>query len=251
MSFRASSGPVLFTLAQRTLDFSKVVADGLRQLDAFAMLSEQAELVDRDVMREDDGKSRTWPPGADELLIGNMIVAVFGLAAANELDRLPLPRWRADGAGHAQGGRVVQLVEHLEGLFVTGGIEPWETVLQCPSSDWSHHAVSALAATLLERVSLSALLVAQSLWVHYLKQPHLEPLSAQYLANLVTRQWRAAVATLDLGGSGSASFEALISSVEGPADGWLKVQTVLQAALLAVPLAVDDNARKTIEGMKS
>lgn len=30
MSFRASSGSVLFTLAQRTLDFSNVVADGLR-----------------------------------------------------------------------------------------------------------------------------------------------------------------------------------------------------------------------------
>jgi len=249
MSFRAGGGPVLFTLAQRTLDFSDVVADGLRQLDALAMLAEQIAADDRDVMREDDGKPRTWSAGADELLIGNMIVAVFGLAAANELDRLPLARWRADGATHPQGGRVVQLVNHLEGLFVTGAIEPWATVLKCPSSDWSHHAASALAATLLERLAPDALLVAQSLWVPYLKQAHLAPLVVHYLEYLVTRQWRAVVAMPALFGSAAPSLSPLLAALAGPGEGWPKVRTVLQAALLAVPLAVDDNARVTIEGM--
>jgi tetratricopeptide (TPR) repeat protein len=250
MSFRAGGGPVLFTLAQRTLDFSKVVADGLRQLDALAMLAEQIAMDDRDVMREDDGKPRTWSPGADELLIGNMTVAVFGLAAANELDRLPFARWRADGAAHPQGGRVVQLVDHLEGLFVTGAIEPWATVLNCPSSDWSHHAASALAATLLERLAPDALLVAQALWVHYFKQAHLAPLVVHYLAYLVTRQWRAVVAMPALFGSAAPSLPPLVAALAGPGEGWPKVRTVLQAALLAVPLAVDDNARTTIEGME-
>lgn len=250
MSFRASGGPVLFALAQRTLDFTDVVADGLRQIDALAMLSEQIAMDDRNVLRQDDGKPRSWQPGADELLIGNMIVAVFGMAAANELDRLPLRQWRTDGARHPQGGRIVQLVDHLEGLFATGEIAPWAAVLQCPTCDWSHHAVSALAATLLERLSLNQLLVSQALWVHYLKQPHLAPLAAQYLEKLVTRQWRATIVEFDLVWSGSASFDALVSSVDSPANGWLKVQAVLQAALLAVPSAVDDNARKTIEGMK-
>jgi tetratricopeptide (TPR) repeat protein len=250
MSFRASGGPMLFALAQRTLDFTDVVADGLRQIDALAMLSEQIAMADRQVLCEDDGKPRFWQPGADELLIGNMIVAVFGMAAANELDRLPLQQWRTDGARHPQGGRIVQLVDHLEGLFATGETAPWAAVLQCPTADWSHHAVSALAATLLERLSLDQLLASQALWVHYLKQPHLAPLAAQYLEKLVTRQWRATIVEFDLGWSGSASFDALVSSVDSPANGWLKVQAVLQAALLAVPSAVDDNARKTIEGMK-
>lgn len=249
MSFRVGSGPVLFSLAQRTLEFSDVVADGLRQLDGLAMLAEQIAADDRDIMREDDGESRTWSPGADELLIGNMIVAVFALAAANELDRLPLARWRADGTTHPQGGRVVELVGHLEGLFLTGAIEPWATVLNCPSSDWSHHATSALAATLLQRLAPDALLVTHALWVHYLKQPHLAPLVVHYLEYLVTRQWRAAVAMPALFGSAGPSLSPLVAALAGAGEGWPKIRTVLQAALLAVPLAVDDNARITIEGM--
>lgn len=250
MSFHAVGGPVLFTLAQRTLDFSNVVADGLRQLDALAMIALQNAANDRDVMREVDGKLRTWPPGADELLIGNMTVAVFGLAAANELDRLPLARWRVDGVAHPQGGRAVRLVDHLEGLFVTGAIEPWETVLKCPSNDWSHHAASALAATLLERLAPDALLIAQALWVHYLKQQHLAPLVVHYLEYLVTRQWRVVVAMPALFGSAAPSLSPLVAALAGSGEGWLKVRMVLQAALLAVPLAVDDNARMTIEGME-
>ena len=249
MSFRAGGGPVLFMLAQRTLDFSDVVADGLRQLDALAMLAEQIATEDRDVMREDDGKPRIWSPGADELLIGHMIVAVFGLAAANELDRLPLARWRADGAAHSQGGRVVQLVDHVEGLFVSGAIEPWATVLKCPSSDWSLHAASALAATLVERLAPDALLVTQALWVHYLKQAYLAPLVVNYLEYLVTRQWRAVVAMPSMFESAAPSLSPPVAALAGPSEGWPKVRAVLQAALLAVPLAADDNARITIEGM--
>ncbi|WP_125461619.1 MULTISPECIES: hypothetical protein [Rhodomicrobium] len=250
LSFRAVSGPVLFALAQRTLDFGDVVADGLRQLDALAMLAEQIAADDRDVMREDDGKSRNWSPGADELLIGNMIAAVFGLAAANELDRLPLARWRADGGAHSQGGRVVQLVDHLEGLFITATVEPWATVLKCPSGDWSHQAASALAATLLEKLAPDALLAAQALWVHYLKQAHLAPLVVHYLEYLVTRQWCAVAAMPALFGSAAPSLSPLIAALAGPSKGWPRVRAVLQAALLAVPLAVDDHARTTIEGME-
>lgn len=189
----------------------------------------------------------TWSPDADQLLIGNMIVAVFGLAAANELDRLPLTRWRADGAAHPQGGRVVQLVDHLEGLFITGTIEPWATVLKCPSSDWAHHAASALAATLLEKLAPNALLGAHALWVHYLKQAHLAPVVDHYLEYLVTWQWRAVVAMPALFGSAASP---LIAALAAPDKGWGKVRVLLQAALLAVPLAVDDQARITIEEME-
>ncbi|CAH0338612.1 hypothetical protein [Rhizobium sp. CECT 9324] len=250
MSFRAVSAPLLFTLAQRTLDFRDVVADGLRQLDALAMIAEQNAASDRNVMCEDDGKPRNWPPGADELLIGSMIVAVFGLAAANELDRLPLARWRADGVAHPQGGRALRLVDHLEGMFFTGAIEPWETVLKCPSSDWSHHAASALAATLLERLAPDALLAAQALWVHYLNRANLAPLVVHYLEYLITRQWRVVVTMAALFGLAAPSLSPLIAALDEPGEGWPKVRTVLQGALLAVPLAVDDAARMTIEGME-
>lgn len=249
-SFRAVSGRILFTLAQRTLDFSDVVADGLRQADALAMRVEYIVEDARDVMREYDGKPRTWPPGAEELLIGNMIAAVFGLAAANELDRAPLARWRGDGVAHPQGGRAVQLVDHLEGLFITGATEPWATVLKCPSSDWSHHAASALAATLLERLTPDALLVAQSLWVHYLRQGYLAPLVADYLQHLVTHQWREVVAMLALLGSAVPALSPLIVALASPSGGWPKVRAVLQAALLTVPMPVDDRTRMTIEGME-
>jgi hypothetical protein len=203
MSFRATNGVLLFTLAQRTLDFSDIVIDGLAQLDALAMLAEQIASSSRDVMQRYDGVQRTWSPGSDELLVGNMIAAVFGLAAMNQLDCLPLARWRADGEAHPQGGRVVLLVDHLEGLFVTGEVDAWATVLKCPTTDWAHHAASSLAATLLERLAPDALLVAQALWVHYLKQPHLAPLVAHYLDYLVVQQWRVRMAMPALFGPGT------------------------------------------------
>lgn len=249
-SFREVSGRILFTLAQRTRDFSDVVADGLRQNDALAMRAEYIADGASRVMREYDGKPRTWPPGAEELLIGNMVAAVFGLAAANELDRLPLAQWRVDGVAHHQGGRAVQLAEHLEGLFITGATEPWAAVLQCPSGDWSHHAASALAATLLERLPPHALLIAQSLWVHYLRQEHIAPLVASYLQQLVTHQWRDGVAMLALLGSAVPALSPLIVALASSSEGWHKVREVLQAALLAVPMPVDDMTRMTIEGME-
>lgn len=249
MSFRAGSGPILFGLAQRTLDFSDVVADGLRQLDALAMLAEQLANDDRDVMRVYDGKARPWSPGADELLIGNMVIATFALAAANELDRLPIMRWRANAAAHGQGARVGLLIDHLEGLFVTGDIEPWATVLTCPSNDWSLHAASSLAATLLERLAPDALIVAHGLWVHYLKQPHLQNLCAHYVDYLVTQQWRIRSKLPKLFDDSVASLALLVEALEGKARGWAKVQAVLQTALNVIPNA-DDSARKTIEAMQ-
>ncbi|MCT4373586.1 hypothetical protein CLG85_026135 [Yangia mangrovi] len=89
-AFRSTSAGPLFRLAQRTRDFTKIVADGLRQLDALAMASEQLANGSHDVMDHYDGRYRLWPVGAEELLIGNIIVALFDLAAAGELDRLPL-----------------------------------------------------------------------------------------------------------------------------------------------------------------
>ena len=250
MSFRVATGTLLFLLAQRTLDFSDIVADGFRQLDAIAMLKETTQLDDPGVMREYDGKSRIWSAGSDELLVGNMIVAVFGLAAANQLDRIPLARWRSDGAAHPQGGRVVQLTDHLEGLFVTGTIDAWSTVLTPLTSDWAAHAASSLAATLLKRLAPDALLVSQALWVHYLQQPHLASLVARYLDYLVTSQWNVCIATPQLFELGTPSLAPLAKALADPAEGWAKIRCILQAALSVVPLASDENARTTIEAMQ-
>jgi hypothetical protein len=250
MSFRAGSGPVLFELAQRTLDFSDIVIDSTRMLDALAMLAEQIAMNDRDVMRADDGKARDWSEGADEILVGHVVVATFALAAAGQLDRLPIERWRADAAAHPQCGRVEQLVNHIEGLFITGTVEAWGTVLKCPSTDWSHHAISALAATLLERLAPDALLVAQSLWVHYLKAPHLRHLAEHYATYLACRQWTVLMKFPAMFGS-SESTEPLATALAAPGQGWSKLRTLLQAVLSIVPLAADDNARKTIEAMEA
>ncbi len=248
MSLRSGSGPVLFVLAQRTLDFGDVVIDGLRHLDALAMHADQIANNDRDVMRIDDGKSRPWSPGTDELLVGNMVVATFTLAATNELDRLPLSRWRADAAVHTQAARVRQLVDHLEGLFVTGTIEAWTSVLTCHSGDWSHHATSSLAATLFERLAPDALLVTHGLWVHYLKRPHLQELAASHIEYLVTRQWRVRSKLPQLFENPAPPLTSLLNALEAKKSGWAKVQVILQAAVDIIP-NVEHNARRTIEAM--
>lgn len=250
MSFRAGSGPVLFELAQRTLDFSEIVIDGTRLLDALAMLAEQIAMNDRDVMRVDDGKARDWSEGADEILLGHVVVATFALAAADQLDRLPIARWRTDARAHLQGERVEKLVDHIEGLFITGTVEAWGTVLKCPSTDWSHHAISALAATLLERLAPDALLVAQSLWVHYLEGPHRRQLAEHYVTYLASRQWTVLVKFPAMFGSSASATRPLATAIAAPGQGWSKLRAILQAALGIVPLAADDNARKTIEAMR-
>lgn len=251
ISFRAGSGPVLFELAQRTLDFSDIVIDGTRMLDALAMLAEQIAMNDRDFMRVEDGKVRDWSKGADEILVGHVVVATFALAAADQLDRLPIARWRADSAAHPQGGRVERLVDHIEGLFITGTVEAWGTVLKCPSTDWSHHAISALAATLLERLAPDALLVAQSLWVHYLKEPHRRKLAEHYATYLASRQWTVLTKFPAMFGSLESVGEPLTTAIAAPGQGWSKLRTILQTALGIVSLAADDNARKTIEAMEA
>ncbi len=251
MSFRAASGPVLFELAQRTLDFSDIVIDGTRMLDALAMLAEQIAMNDRDVMRVDDGKARDWTEDADEILVAHVVVATFALAAADQLDRLPVARWRADAAAHPQGGRVEQLVDHIEGLFITGTVDAWGTVLKCPSTDWSHHAISALAVTLLERLAPDALLVAQSLWVHYFREPHHRQLAEHYVTYIASRQWAELMKSPAMFNSSESTIQPLVKAIAAPGQGWSKLRTILQAALRIVPLAADDNARKTIDAMEA
>lgn len=56
-----------------------------------------------------DGQLWSWPEGYDELLIGNVIVALFDKTSAKELDQLPVAQWRADAGAHANAGRVISL----------------------------------------------------------------------------------------------------------------------------------------------
>ncbi len=249
ISFRSASAGPLFTLAQRTRDFASIVADGLKLLDALAMLAEQLSNNDRDVMRHHDGIIRPWSEGADELLIGNLIVALFDLAAANELDRLPLDQWRADAAGHANAVRIVGLIDHLEKLFVTGEADAWASVRNSPTADWSVHAASTLAATLLERLAPEALLVCHSLWAHYFVQQHIRAPIAASVAKMVSRRWRRTTAVPALFVSPRTSIPRLLAAIDDPALGWSKTRLVLQAALEGVALPSGDQSRIIIETM--
>lgn len=250
VAFRAITATPLFQLARRTHDFEHVVADGLRQTDAFAVLAEQLAADDRDVMRLDDGKARNWTPGSEEFVIGQVAAAAFDLAAADELDRLTIAQWRADAAAHPQAGRIVALVDHIGGLFVTGDVEPWPSVVRCASGDWSHHLVSALAASLLERLAPEPLLRCHALWVHYLNQPYFRDLVPDAVATLATRQWRALMTVAALFAAPRISLVSLRGVIDDPSTGWAKTGIVLRAALEGVPLAPEDDARKSIEALQ-
>lgn len=249
MSFRSVSAGPLFTLAQRTRNFANIVGDGLAQFDALAMLAEEVPNNDRDVMRRHDGRVRPWIAGADELLIGNIIIALFDLAAADELDRLPLERWRSDAVAHANAARVVGLIDHIEKLFITGETEAWATVLNSASQDWSIHVASTLAATLLEQLTPEALLVCHSLWAHYFVQPHLRGPIAASVECMVMRRWRPFMAVPAMFVSPRTSLPGLLAAMDDPGNGWSKIRMVLQAALAAAPLPAGDQCRLTIETM--
>jgi hypothetical protein len=143
------------------------------------------------------------------------------------------------------------LVDHIEGLFITGTVDAWGTVLKCPSTDWSHHAISALAATLLERLAPDALLVAQSLWVHYFREPHHRQLAEHYVTYIASRQWAELMKSPAMFNSSESTIQPLVKAIAAPGQGWSKLRTILQAALRIVPLAADDNARKTIDAMEA
>lgn len=249
MSFRSVAAGPLFTLAQRTRDFTDVVSDALLQLDALAMLAEQIANNDHDVMRHHDGKIRPWTEGSDELLIGRIIIALFDLAAADELDRLPLERWRADAAVHPNAVRVVGLINHIEKLFMTGETDAWATVLNSTAADWSVHVASALAATLLERLAPDALLVCHALWAHYFVQPHIRGPIATAVELMVRRRWRLLTAMPANFVAPRTSIPRLLSAIDDPSHGWSKVRMVLQAALDAAPLPAGHQSRVIIEAM--
>ncbi len=88
-------------------------------------------------MGHSDGRRRPWTEGSEELLIGNIVIALFDLAAANQLDRLPLAIWRGDAEVHANAGRVIKLIDHIERLFFTGETDGWETTITPNTPDWS------------------------------------------------------------------------------------------------------------------
>jgi|GEM_PF-3505712 len=249
ISFRATSAGPLFALAQRTRDFTVIVSDGLRQLDALAVMAEQIANDDRDFMRSDDGKLRPWADGADELLIGHIVVSLFDLAAANMLDQLPLAQWRTDAEAHPNAGRVVDLINHFEKLFVTGETDAWATVLNAPTSDWSAHIASALAAVLLERLAPDALLFCHALWAQYLIEPHLRVPIATSVASMVTRHWRRMTARPALFVSPSTSIPRLLAAIDDHSAGWSKTRLVLQAALEGAQLPAGDKTRAMIESM--
>lgn len=249
VSFRSVISLPLFGLAQRRLEFDDVVADGLRQLDALAALAEQLANGDRDVMRLDDGKQREWKPGTDELVVGHMVAAVFELAAANELDRIPICRWRADATAHQQASRLLHVIDHIEGLFVTCHIDAWPNVVRCASGDWSHHLVSALAATLIDRLAPEPLLRCHALWVQYFDQPYFRDLAPNTIALLVSRQWQAMLGAPAHFFSPRTSLVKLHAAIGDPSNGWTKSRSVLTAAMEGVPLAEDDQARRSIEAI--
>lgn len=213
------------------------------------MTAEQIVNNVHDVMGHYDGRLRPWAEGAVELLIGNMIVALFDLAAANELDRLPLAQWRADAGAHANAGRVINLIDHLERLFVTGETDAWATVVEPISPDWSAHIASTLAAVLLERLAPDELLTCHALWSHYLVQPHLRVPVAASAALMVTRDWRSMIATPGLFVSPNTSFTQMRAAINDPSFGWSKTRAVLLAALAASQLPEGDQSRATIESM--
>lgn len=250
-SFRAASAVPLFALAQRTHDFTKIVGDGLRQLDALAMTSEQIANNVHDAMGHSDGRRRPWTEGSEELLIGNIVIALFDLAAANQLDRLPLAIWRGDAEVHANAGRVIKLIDHIERLFFTGETDGWETTITPNTPDWSTHIASALATTLLERLTPDALLACHALWVHYFIQiqPHLRLPVAASAALMVTDSWHSTISNPVQFVSPETSIPRLRAAIDDPSFGWVKARLVLHAGLEAVPLSEGDLSRTAIERM--
>jgi hypothetical protein len=249
VSFRAVTSAPLFRLAQRTLDFEHVVADGLRQLDALAVLAEKLASGARDVLGLHDGQQRDWTPGADELVVGHLVAAIFELAAASELDRIPIDTWRADGTAHPQAGRILGVIDHIEGLLVTGTIDAWPTVVRCESGDWSRHLVSALAATLLDRLAPEPLLRCHALWVHYFSQIYFHDLVPSAIARLASRQWQEILSAPALFVSPRRSLAKLRAAIDDPSDGWAKTRGILMAAMDGIPLAQEDEARRSIEAL--
>jgi hypothetical protein len=224
MSLRAAAAVPLFALAQQTRDFAHIVSEGIGQLDALAMLTEQIANDDLDVMREYDRKRRPWADGADELIIGNIMVALFELAATDELDSLPIARWREDAVAHPNAHRIVALIDHICGLFVTATADGWGTVVNSASQDWACHAASALAATLLGRIGPRELLICHAMWVSYFERPHLHNLLASACEQQVTRQWTLASAAPALLVAPRNSGQWSASDAQLATTGWRRNQ---------------------------
>ncbi len=178
-----------------------------------------------------------------------MIIALFDLAAANELDRLPLEQWRADAEAHANAGRVIGLIHHLERLFVSGEADAWATVVDPIMPDWSAQIISTLAATLLEQLKPDALLACHALWARNLDQPHLRSLIAASVESMVTYSWRRLAVSPALLVSPETSISRLLAATHDPSIGWSKTRLVLQAALEVTPLPKEDQSRAAIESM--
>jgi tetratricopeptide (TPR) repeat protein len=249
LSLRVVVAPYLFEFARRTRRFETIVREGLIQADA---LTEGADQRSRGViapMAHADGVARPWMSGAHELLLANMITAVFDLAAANELDSLPLVEWRSAARANPEAGSISSLVDYLEALFVSGEIDPWEDVLKPRSQLWTEHLMASLAATILQPLTPEPLMICHGYWVSYLAKSHLSAMIASSIGMLVAGQWAAMCRVPRLMASPATSVPAILMAVAAPSTGWQRARTVLVAAMEAAPRASDDVSRAAIEAI--
>jgi hypothetical protein len=144
---------------------------------------------------------------------------------------------------------VVALVDHLEALFVTFAINPWEAFIGSSATDWSHHAATSLAATVIDRLAPSALVQCHGLWPHLFVHPHIHEPIGNAVGRLIASQWRRLAAMPAMFSNPRVTLPPLLFAIGDDTAGWVKARAVLQASLDGAAVPSADNARQVIEAM--
>ena len=244
-ALRSVSQSSLFHLALRTGDFSEVVRDALDAADALvAMAASRAKGITNPLLL-DETASEQWPPTLEEFPIRYLVAAVFGAAAADRLDDLPIARWRGDAEAHAEGARLRALVDIAEAFFVKAARPPWPEV-QRPTGPWEDLVLAALASTIAGPMTPERLLTCHVLWIHLLAQPIIDPITASSVASLVASQWRHATRTPALFLNPRTVIPRLLAAIDAENLGWSTTHQIVSTALEGVRVAPDDPARQVI-----
>ncbi len=239
----------LFKLAIRSGDYTSVVADGVSQAQAAAIAQGARERDGYAPLMLMGDADPDWPADFDMLLLIQIAVAMLRMASEGSAGSAPVAAWRAALSNREHARRARQLINLIDGLFVTATFDPWTAVVSRDHPHTTHHVVAALAATTEQGRSAEQLLRCHGLWVHYCADPPFRDMAAEPILALISYQWNNMCLFPDEFANPVRGIPRLRQALAGTGPAWQRIKAILSAAVMAVGLAPDDIARGAVEAI--
>lgn len=238
LMIRAAAPDSLFRLAVANGEFEHVIADGIRQIEALGVRM-MAQLKGKSSAFAEAGDDPLpWQEDSTQFIVLRLVACCFVAAARGSVAQLPIAAWRADIPDRPDASILNQRVDQIDALLVSRTRDPWATMNDQAVEGWER-CIATLALASSDRCPPERLMLCHAIWLLSLRLELIKEACEQPVAELIARQWEAAIAAPVLLNNPRISVAAIQAAIAGDATGWKKSRRILRAALFAVPVPAD------------